>query len=151
MFSKDAVAITTSLIAIWTEHASNIPLSKQMVELRILEVLALPIQNSKQSVTSIVIVCGDVIFANCLYCLIKLLFTDFTKAKIQICKQRYILRNIKLNFRNAKIYMKLHLKYFRKPKIAPVQPEKINNHRATEPDISQRGTGSCYTKKERED
>ena len=66
--------------------------------------------------------------------LLKLLFTDFTKAKIQICKQRNILRNIKLNFRNAKIYMKLHLKYFRKPKIAPVQREKINNHRATEPD-----------------
>lgn len=47
--------------------------------------------------------------------------------------------------------MKLHLKNFRKPKIAPVQPEKTEYKRANEPDISQRGTGSCYTKKERED
>ena len=30
--------------------------------------------------------------------------------------------------------MNIGLNNFRKPKIAPVQPEKINNHRATEPD-----------------
>lgn len=81
------------------------------------------------------------------FILIKLLFTDFTKAKIQICKQRNILRNIKLNFRNAKIYMNIEHDNFRKPKIAPVQPEKTEYKRANEPDISQRGARLLLYKK----